>query len=374
MNINIFWGCMALLREDILIDGYEKVVKWTDDSCGLKAFIAIHDTSLGPALGGIRFYPYSTETEALKDVQRLSRGMTHKSCLADAGLGGGKAVVIVDPQKKSKQLVMGLAKAVDQLGGLYICAADYGCTMEDISLIKESTKYVVGGIYDKGSGDPGPYTAWGVIVSMKATLKHLFGTESFQGKKIAIQGLGSVGFKIAEHLFWLGARLTVADPAEEKVKAARERFDAEVVSVDEIMSTECTIFSPCALGGILNSKTIPELRCEAVVGCANNQLQLEKDAQLLKERGIIYAPDFVVNAGGLINVTFEIEEKGYNPRLAKEKIDKIYGTLTRIFEIAEESDTTTHLAASSLVEYRLKHLIGKREKGVYFHHTELAKV
>ena len=365
---------MGLIIKELSVEGYQKVVKITDDSCGLKAFIAVHDTTLGPALGGIRFYPYATQEEALYDVKRLSKGMTHKSCLAEAGLGGGKAVVIVNPNTKTKALVESLGRAIDQLGGLYISAADYGCTMEDIFTIKQQTKFVVGGLYEKGSGDPGPFTAWGVIVSMKATLKHLFGSENFSGKKIAIQGLGSVGFKIAEHLFWLGARLIVADPCQEKVKAARERFDAQVVSVDEIMSTECTIFSPCALGGILNEESISNLRCEAIVGCANNQLRQESDAKLLKERGIVYAPDFVVNAGGLINVTFEIDEKGYNPRLAKEKIDKIYQTLTRIYEISEESETTTHTAALSLIEYRLKHLIGKREKPLYFHEVELAKV
>lgn len=365
---------MGLEFSELKIEGYEKVIKITDDIAGLRAYIAVHDTTLGPALGGIRFYPYASEQDALYDVLRLSKGMTHKSCLAGAGLGGGKAVVIIDPLLKCKAVTKALAKAIDELGGLYISAADYGCTMEDIFSVKQQTKYVVGGEYEGGSGDPGPFTAWGIIVSMKATLKHLFGSEQFKGKKVALQGLGSVGFKIAEHLFWLGADLIVADPCHEKVKAAKERFDAKVVSIDEILTTECTIFSPCALGGILSPTSIPQLKCEAIVGCANNQLHSEVDAQTLKERGIVYAPDFVVNAGGLINVTFEIDEKGYNPRRAKEKIDNIYTTLIQIFEIAEESDITTQAAAASLVDYRLKHLIGKREKPLHFPHIELAKV
>jgi len=363
---------MSLVISELREEGYEKILKIEDATCGLKAFIAIHNTALGPALGGIRFYPYSSEELALNDVKRLSRGMTYKAAGADLGLGGGKSVVMVDPSKKTKEMLISLGKAVEMLGGQYISAADYGCTMDDISFLKSQTNFVVGGVYKNGSGDPGPFTAWGVVVAMKATLCHLYGSESFDGKTVAIQGLGSVGFKIAEHLFWLGATLVVADPCQQKTKAAQEKFGAKVVSVDEIMSTECTLFAPCALGAILNASSIPRLRCKAVVGCANNQLSREEDAELLKEREILYAPDFIVNSGGLINVTFEIDENGYNARLSKLKIDKIYSTLTQIYQLAEELNCTTQKAVASLVEYRIKHEIGKREKPLYFHDSIFA--
>lgn len=362
---------MNLVFKNLVVEGFSKVIEVTDDTCGLRAIIALHDTTLGPALGGIRFYPYKNFDDALFDVTRLSKGMTHKSAMAEVGLGGGKSVVIVDPAKKTEAMLKSFAEAVNLLDGEYICAPDYGCTMDDISVIKANTKYVVGGIYDHGSGDPGPFTAWGTIVGMKATLHKLFGSDSFKGKTVAIQGLGSVGFRIAEHLFWLGAKLVVADPCKEKTVAAQERFDAKVVPVEDILKVECDLLAPCALGGVINPQTIPHLRCKAVVGCANNQLLTEMDAKMLKDRNIWYAPDFVVNAGGLINVALEVDEHGYNPVKAKEKIDQIYDTLSKIYEIAEEHDCSTQAAVASLIEYRLKHLVGKREKPICIYDGEV---
>lgn len=365
---------MNLVLKNLTVEGFEKVIEVTDDTCGLKAIIAIHDTVLGPALGGIRFYPYKNFDDALFDVTRLAKGMTHKSAMAEVGLGGAKSVVIVSPENKTEALLRSFAEAVNRLEGEYISAPDYGCTMEDIGVIKTVTKYVVGGIYECGSGDPGPFTAWGTIIGMKATLYKLFGSDFFKGKTVAIQGLGSVGFRIAEHLFWLGAKLVVADPCKEKTKTAQERFNAEVVPVEEILKVECDILAPCALGGVINPQTIPYLRCKAIVGCANNQLLTEMDAKSLKDRNIWYAPDFVINAGGLINVAFEIDQNGYNPASAKEKIDQIYETLSKIYEIAEEHDCSTQAAVTSLIEYRLKHLVGKREKDICFHEAKVPQM
>lgn len=356
---------MTLVIQEIAAEGFEKIIRIENQACGLKGFIALHDTTLGPALGGIRFYPYETEQQALNDVMRLSKGMTHKAAIAGLGLGGGKSVVMIDPQKKTKELLTSLAEAIDYLEGAYISAQDYGCTTQDILFLKSQTKYVVGGLYQQGSGDPAPFTAWGVIAAMKATLKQLFGVINFEDKVVAIQGLGSVGFKIAEHLFWLGCRLIVADIDHEKTKAAQERFGAEVVAVDTIGSVDCDIFCPSALGSVLTPATIPFLRCKAVVGCANNQLGAASDATLLKEKGVLYAPDFVVNAGGLMNVSVEISKEGYNPRLAKKKIEEIQTTLEEIYTISKEKNITTQQAVSSMIEYRLEHKIGRREEQIY---------
>jgi leucine dehydrogenase len=356
---------MTLVMKEMTVEGFEKILHIQDKACGLEGYIAIHNTTLGPALGGIRFYPYASGQHALTDVMRLSKGMTHKAAIAGVGLGGGKSVVIMDPQKKSKAHLTSLAEAIDQLDGLYISAQDYGCTPADILFLKSQTRFVVGGLYDKGSGDPAPFTAWGVIAGIKATLLQLYNDDNFQDKVLAIQGLGSVGFKIAEHLFWLGCKLIVADIDEEKTKAAKDRFGAAIVSVEEIAFVECDIFCPSALGAILTPESIPLLNCKAVVGCANNQLASENDAFLLKKRGILYAPDFVVNAGGLINVSFEILKEGYNPRSAKKKIDQIEKTLAEIYQISNSRNITTQQAVSSMIEYRLEHKIGRREEEIY---------
>lgn len=356
---------MSLILKDIYVEGYEKIVEVIDSSCGLHAFVGIHDTTLGPALGGIRFYPYDNPAQALTDVKRLSRGMTHKAAVAEVGLGGGKCVVIADPEKKTIKMLDSLCKTFNLLDGAYISAADYGCKPEDIQYIKNKTKYVVGGIYEKGSGDPSIMTAWGVIVGMKASAKFLFGSDSLENKTVAIQGLGSVGMKIAEHLFWLGAKLIVADISVEKAEEAKARFGAAIVPIDQVLTVKADFVCPCALGGILNERSISQLNCEAIVGCANNQLLLESDALLLKQRNILYAPDFVVNAGGLINVSFEIDRDGYNPRSAKLKTDKIFKTLLEIYESAESLGLTTHQAAHAIIEYRLKNTIGKRTQSLF---------
>lgn len=363
---------MSLTLKELEIPGYEKVVEVKDDSCGMHGIISIHDTTMGPALGGIRFYPYANFDAALIDVLRLSQGMTYKAIMADVGLGGGKSVMIVDSTKKTEEQLRSFAKAINILEGEYIGAPDYGCTPKDMLEIRSTTRYVVAVPHTKSSGDPSGFTAFGTIVGLRASLKKVFGDESFKGKTFAIQGLGSVGLKIAETIFWEGGNLIVADPNEEKTKYAASRLGATVVASDEIMKVACDVFVPCALGAILNENTIPHLKCKAVAGCANNQLHKDTDALLLKEKGILYAPDFVINAGGLINVTFELDEKGYDPRLARAKICQIYDTLLAIYAKAEEENITTQKAVLLLAEHKLANKLGKREKELYFH--EMAEI
>ena len=353
---------MGLEVKDLQIEGYERVVEGIDESCGFHAIIAIHSTIMGPALGGTRFYLYESFDDALTDVLRLSKGMTYKSVVAGLGVGGGKSVIITDPKKpKSPKLLKTFAEFVSQLEGRYICAPDYGCTSEDVIEIRKTTKYVTSVPHEKGSGDTSVYTAWGNIMGLRATLKKIFGTESFKGKTFAIQGLGNVGYKVAEAIYWEGGELIVADPHEGVTKKAALRLGAKVVPLDEILPSRCDIFIPSALGGILNSKSIPQLKCKGVAGCANNQLLHDDDAKLLAQRGILYAPDFVISGGGLINATQELNPEGYDCKPARDMTTRIYDTLMTVYDIAEKNNTTTHEAAVSLCDYRLKHEIGKRK-------------
>ncbi|MBS0624778.1 MAG: amino acid dehydrogenase [Verrucomicrobia bacterium] len=356
--------------ESISVKGYEQVIKVSDKKAGLTAIIAIHDTTLGPALGGIRIHPYANFNDALEDVLRLAKGMTHKSAVAGVGLGGGKSVIIADPKKqKTPELLLSFGAAVEALGGIYICAEDVGCTTEDVKIVRKSTKYVVGLPHDKSSGDPGPFTAWGTYRGIQATLKKLYGSESLEGRSIAIQGLGNVGAQLTEFLFWAGAELYLSDIDMEKAERMALKFGAKVVPANQIAKIECDIFSPCALGAILNDTTIPALRCRGIAGSANNQLHRDHHADLIRERGIVYAPDFVINAGGILNVTAEIEDAGYSPKLSRQKVHEIYDTLLAIYEIAEKNRESTHNAALALAEYRIKYNIGKRVIPPTFHHT-----
>ncbi len=359
-----------LVLEDVAVPGYERVVKITDDRVGLKAIISIHNTLLGPALGGTRIFPYANFEDALTDVLRLSQGMTCKSALAETGFGGGKSVIIADPKKdKTPELLRSFAQAIHSLGGLYIAAEDVGCTAADVGIISSVTPYVVGLMHEKSSGDPGPFTAWGVFRGIQSVLKKMYGSEEIHNRVIAVQGLGNVGEPLIKHLFWAGAKLILSDIDQEKTKSFAKMYGATTCSPEEIFKAECDVFVPCAMGGILNMRTIPELRCRGVAGSANNQLLKESDADELLQRGILYAPDFVINAGGLINVVEEIQEEGYNPHRARSKVHAIYDQLLTIYEIADQNKVSTHAAAMSLVDYRLKYKIGKRTKPLYFHHS-----
>jgi leucine dehydrogenase len=360
----------SLVLEEVEVPGYERVVRVKNDRVGLDAIICIHTTGMGPSLGGVRIFPYATFDAAMNDVMRLAKGMTYKSALSECGSGGGKSVIIADPKKdKAEELFFAFGQAVDLLKGSYICAEDVGCTPEDVMMISKATPYVVGLPHDKSSGNPAPYTAWGTYRGIQSVLKKKYGSESVEGRVIAIQGLGSVGAVLAEFLFWNGAKLIISDIDAERCRTLARQVDAQVVSPDEILKVTCDVLAPCAMGGIINAQTIPHLRCGAIAGCANNQLLKDQDADELMARGILYAPDFVINAGGLINVTQELESSGYSPSVARNKVHKLFDQLMVIYDIAEQNRCSTHQAAMALGDYRLKYRIGKRQNPPVFHHA-----
>lgn len=360
----------GLQVERLPIRGYEQVVKVSHQKAGLTAIIAIHDTTLGPALGGIRIQPYETFEAALEDALRLAKGMTYKSAISDVGFGGGKSVIIADPKKdKTPELLMAFGSAVESLGGQYICAEDVGCTTEDVKIVRKATKYVVGLPHEKSSGDPGPFTAWGTFRGIQASVKKIYGSDSLEGKVVAVQGLGNVGAVLCEYLFWAGADLILSDIDENKAKKLAAKYGARTVSVDQILKVDCDVLAPCALGAVINDQTIPYFRCRAIAGSANNQLHRDHHANMLDEKGILYAPDFVINAGGLLNVSAELEETGYLPTWPREKAHRIYDTLLAIYEIAEKNRESTHNAALALADYRIKYRIGKRVFPPIFHHS-----
>lgn len=362
----------TLTMEELFVSGYEKIILVKESSSGLKAIICMHDSTLGPGLGGTRIYPYATFEAALKDVLRLAKGMTYKSALAECGWGGAKSVIIADQKQKTPQMLHAFAHAVTRLKGAYICAEDLGCTPEDIAIISQATPYVVGFAHEKSSGNPSPFTAWGVFRGIQSALKHIYKSDSVEGKTVAIQGVGSVGEKLAEFLFWHGAKLVLCDPNTSKVSAIAKLYGASVVKTDEIYSVECDVFAPCALGGIINPDTIGKLRCKIVAGSANNQLLRDEDADTLHECGILYAPDFIINAGGLINVSMETKEQGYQPVYARNQVDRLYDQLMLIYDISQKNGCSTHSAAISLGDYRLKYKIGKRVDPIYMHHANLS--
>lgn len=361
----------ALQLEEIVVPGYEKILKVTNKEAGLSAIICIHTTAMGPALGGTRIFPYATFDAALNDVLRLSKGMTYKSAVAEAGWGGGKSVIIADPKKdKTKELFLAFGQAVDRLQGAYICAEDVGCTPADVSIISQATPYVVGLPHRKSSGNPSPFTSWGTYRGIQSVLKKIYGSESVENKTVAIQGLGSVGYELAKMLFWHGAKLIISDIDAEKCQNFATVTGARIVTPEEILRVECDVLAPCALGGGINPQTIPHLKCKAIAGCANNQLLQDSDADELARLGILYAPDFVINAGGLINVSEELEVKGYNAMKARKKVDGIFDQLMIIYDIAEKNHCSTHQAAVSLADYRLKYRVGKRIEPPCFHHAK----
>jgi leucine dehydrogenase len=354
---------MVLELKELNIDNYEKVIEAINKEAGLHAFIAIHNLTMGPALGGTRIYPYASAKDALTDVLRLSQGMTYKSALAETGLGGGKSVIIADPKKdKTEKLLEAFGEAVDCLKGSYICAEDSGTNTEDMMIVRRKTAYVAGLPTATSSGDPSRFTAWGILKGLQAVAKTIWGSESLKGKTIAIQGLGSVGIKVAEHLFWQEANLILSDLNDEKMHAYGQLYRARTVSSDQILEVECDILCPCAMGGILNEKSINKLNCKAVAGAANNQLLKEEDGKLLHDKAILYAPDFVINSGGIINVAYELEKDLYNPQKAIAAVNKIYDTLITIFETSKKQNIATSLTALQFADYKLANKIGKRKE------------
>ncbi|CAA9249481.1 MAG: Branched-chain amino acid dehydrogenase [deaminating](EC [uncultured Acidimicrobiales bacterium] len=337
-------------------DDYEQVVFCHDRGTGLRAIVAVHSTRLGPALGGTRFYPYPSEADGLEDVLRLARGMTYKAAAAGLDLGGGKAVIFGDPRRdKSEALLRAYARHVEALGGRYLTAEDVGTTQADMDIVRRETRFVTGVSRELGgSGDPSDATAYGVLWAMKAVAQRLWGDTSLVGRHVAVAGVGKVGRALVGHLAEERARVTVADVTPVAVEWAVTEVGAEVVAVEKIHAVECDIYSPCALGGVLNTSTIPELRCAAVLGSANNQLaDGAASARLLADAGVLYAPDFVVNAGGLINIAEELAPGGYHPDLARAAVRRIFDTLTSVLSAAEQDGVTTAEAADRRAQDRI---------------------
>ncbi|MCU0453951.1 MAG: leucine dehydrogenase [Bacteroidetes bacterium] len=333
---------------------HEQVVLCSDKLVGLRAIIAVHNTTLGPALGGTRLWSYATEEEAMRDVLRLSRGMTYKAAVAGLNLGGGKAVIIGDAAAlKNEALFRTYGRFVDTLGGRYITAEDVNTSVQDMEWVRMETKHVTGiSRALGGSGDPSPVTGLGVYVGMKAAVRKVFGSDSLKGKRIAIQGAGKVATYLAEHLAKEGAKIVVTDIAEERARSLAKRLKGTFVKPDKIYDQPMDVFAPCALGGILNDDTISRLKCAVVAGGANNQLLDErKHMQMLIDRKIAYAPDYAINAGGLINVANELE--GYSEKRALRQAEGIYEIIQKIFEIAEREKISTSAAANKIAEERI---------------------
>jgi phenylalanine dehydrogenase len=354
---------------------HEQIVFCNDPTTGLKAIIAIHNTTLGPAIGGCRMRPYRTMDEALEDVLRLSKGMTYKCAAADVDFGGGKAVIIGDPlTDKTPAMFRAFGQFVDSLNGRFYTGTDMGTSMDDFIHASKETNCIVGipEAYG-GGGDSSIPTALGVIYGLKATNKVVFGTDDLSGKTFTIQGLGKVGFKVAEQLLEAGADLYVSDINEEAVKAIQERAKplgsiVRVLSGNDVYSAEADVFVPCAFGGIINDETIEQLKVKAVVGSANNQLILEKHGKALKQKGILYAPDYIVNAGGLIQVADELY--GYNKERVLSKTRSIYTSLLEVYRQAELDNITTIQAANHLCEKRME---DRKKHNSFFTHTKRPK-
>jgi leucine dehydrogenase len=333
-------------------DGHEQVLKVEDVASGLKAFISIHSTKLGSALGGCRMWNYESEDAALRDALRLSRAMTYKNALAGLAHGGGKSVIIGDARKdKTSAVLHSFARALDSLEGSYISAEDVGISMEDIETMRTITPHVRG-IAEGGVGDPSPHTAHGVFCGIKATAMAAFGTDDLSDACVIVQGLGNVGMSIARYLYDAGAKLLVSDIKQNALDAAVANFSAEIVTPDKAHAADADIFCPCALGGVLSAHTIPNIRAKAVAGSANNQLNVrQEDGRRLMDRGIIYAPDYVINAGGVIAISHEGPD--FDTARLREDLGKIGSTLTKIFERSGLSDMPTYEVAEIMALERL---------------------
>ena len=334
---------------------HEKVVFCNDKETGLKAIIAMHDTTLGPALGGTRMWKYSSEEDALRDVLRLSRGMTYKAAISGLNLGGGKAVIIGDSSKdKSEKLMRKFGQFVETLSGRYITAEDVGMSTKDMEYVRMETKHVTGIPQSMGgSGDPSPVTAYGVYMGMKATAKFLWDNEDLDGKRIVVQGIGHVGEYLVKYLSDEGANVFICDINSEKLEKVKSKYGAKIIDNDSILDFDMDIYAPCALGGILNPYTIDRLKCSIVCGGANNQLQdEERDSLHLKNKGIIFAPDFLVNSGGLINVYSEI--KGYNKEKSLEKTKEIFNTTLDILNKSKAEGISSYTAAMNIAKERIQ--------------------
>jgi len=333
--------------------GFEEVLMCTDAAVGLKAIIAIHDTTLGPASGGMRIRKYSSEAEALDDVIKLAQTMTYKSAAADLPLGGGKAVITADPHtEKTEALIRSFGRFVNTLGGRFWTATDMGSTSQDVEYLSRETEYLSGlPVYQGGGGDTANMTGLGVYMGMKACALKMWGSDSLRGKKVALQGFGKVAKHTALHLLEEEVDIVACDVNEAALATARD-LGVRLVFPEDIYDEACDIFSPSAMGGVINTDTVPRLRCSIVAGGANNQLATPEDGVELARRGILYAPDFIINAGGVINVAVEMV-KPYSIAIARQKTERIYDTLLRVFERAQASEITNEESAILMAKDRL---------------------
>ncbi len=335
---------------------HEKVVFGCDPECGLRAIIAIHNRNRGPALGGCRMWPYASDDEALRDVLRLSRGMTYKSAMANLDLGGGKSVIIGNPRtQKTEALLRAMGRFVDGLGGAYIAAEDSGIGVADTRVMRTVTPHVTGPEETKSAegvrtGDPSPSTAYGTFVGIKAAVKCALGRGDLKGLKVAVQGMGNVGFNLANHLKQAGASLWVSDIHEDQVQRAVDQLGATAVPSEDIYGLDVHVFAPCAMGAIINDQTIPRLKARVVAGAANNQLAEARHGEELMSHGILYAPDYVINAGGVIDVFYQ--RTGFVQEKVREHVGSIYDTLMEIFERAEHEERPTQEVADAIAEER----------------------
>ncbi len=336
-------------------DNHEQIVFCNDKDTGLKAIIGIHNTVLGPALGGTRMWQYNNEWEALNDVLRLSRGMTFKAAITGLNLGGGKAVIIGNAKtQKTPELMRKFGEFVNSLSGKYITAEDVGMTTEDMDTVREVTPYVTGISQSKGgAGNPSPVTAYGTFMGMKAAAKYKFGTDILEGKHVCVQGIGNVGEALVEHLTNEGALVTISDINEDRLKEVSDKYNASIYRGNDIYSEEMDIYAPCALGATINDETIYKLKAQVIAGAANNQLAEEhKHGTILRERNIVYAPDFLINAGGIINVYAELEN--YDRKEIMRKTENIYNTTLEIFDYADKNNITTQAAAFNIANERIE--------------------
>jgi leucine dehydrogenase len=332
---------------------HEQVVFCQDEETGLKAIIGIHSTTLGPALGGTRMWNYSSEFDAIQDVLRLSRGMSFKASISGLDLGGGKAVIIGDARKdKNEAMMRKFGQFVDSLSGRYITAEDVGISTKDMEYVKMETDHVTGiPVSMGGSGDPSPYTAYGVFMGMKASANFKWGSDSIEGKTVVVQGVGHVGETVVKHATEAGAKVIINDIYDDILENVASKFNAEIYKGD-IYDLDMDIYAPCALGATVNDDTIGRLKCEVIAGAANNQLALEnKHGMMLKERGIVYAPDFLINAGGLINVNSEIAK--YDTDEVMKRTENIYNTTLQILNESDSLEITTHQAALKIAQERI---------------------
>jgi len=341
---------------------YEQLLFCQDAKSGLKAIIAIHDTTLGPALGGTRMWTYENEEAAIEDALRLARGMTYKNAAAGLNLGGGKTVIIGDPKRdKNEEMFRAFGRFIQGLNGRYITAEDVGTTVQDMDIIHEETNFVTGISPAFGSsGNPSPVTAYGCYVGMKAAAKEAFGSDSLEGKKVAVQGVGNVAFELCRYLHEEGAQLFVTDINKDAVNRAVGAFQAKAVDPNDIYSVDADIFSPCALGAIINDQTIPQFKAKVIAGSANNQLKDTKHGDKIHEMGIVYAPDYVINAGGVINVADELY--GYNKERALKKVETIYNNVAKVIEISKRDNIPTYVAADRMAEERIEKIRSSRSQ------------